>query len=263
MTPEYRSPFADLRAALDSGAAPAGAELDGADAVRVDPSRWRRTGIPEVVYAEHKSPVDVVNALRRLVASQGRALASRVKPQDVGAIAGALDGEFEVEHLPESRCLVVAQPGAQRPHYGGRVGILSAGSSDVPVALEAACIAEEMGATVHRAWDVGVAGLHRLVKPLEAFAEAGVDVIIVAAGMDGALPSVVSGLVPVPVIGLPTSVGYGFGGSGVGAMTTMLQSCAPGLTVVNIDNGIGAGATAALIANRAALRLAETPGIAD
>ena len=185
-------------------------------------------------------------------------MASRVQPRDVPVIAGALDGDLEVEDVPAACCLVASRPGARRPERGGHVGILSAGSSDVPVALEAALIAEEMGATVFRAWDVGVAGLHRLVEPLEAFATAGVDVIIVAAGMDGALPSVVSGLVPVPVIGLPTSVGYGFGGGGVGAMTTMLQSCAPGLTVVNIDNGIGAGATAALIANRAASRVADT-----
>ena len=99
---------------------------------------------------------------------------------------------------------------------------------------------------------MGVAGLHRLVAPLERFAEAGVDAVVVAAGMDGALPSVVAGLVNVPVIGLPTSVGYGMGAGGIGALTTMLQSCAPGLVVVNIDNGIGAGSTAALIANRAA-----------
>lgn len=254
VTPEPRSPFADLRAALDAHAVPAASDIDGSDPVRVDPSRWRRTGIPEVVYAQHKSPIDVVSALRRLAASQGRALASRVQPQDVAVIAGALDGDLDVEDVPAARCLIAAQRGAQRPERGGRVGILSAGSSDVPVAQEAGLIAEEMGATVYRAWDVGVAGLHRLVEPLEAFAEVGVDVIIVAAGMDGALPSVVSGLVPVPVIGLPTSVGYGFGGAGVGAITTMLQSCAPGLSVVNIDNGIGAGATAALIANRAASR---------
>jgi hypothetical protein len=135
------------------------------------------------------------------------------------------------------------------------VGILSAGTSDIPIAAEASLIAAEMGATVLEAWDVGVAGLHRLVSPLERFAAAEVDVIVVAAGMDGALPSVVAGLVDVPVIGLPTSVGYGLGAGGVGALTTMLQSCAPGLVVVNIDNGIGAGSTAALIANRSAAGL--------
>ncbi|MFT4040936.1 MAG: nickel pincer cofactor biosynthesis protein LarB [Thermomicrobiales bacterium] len=257
--PEFRSPFTDLRAALERQPDAPAAHAP-ADPVRVDTSRWQRTGIPEVVHAEHKPAEDVVTALRRLAASQGRALASRVRPEDVAAIAAALAGELAVEHVPVARCLIAAQPGAARPERGGRVGILSAGSSDVPVAQEAALIAEEMGATVYRAWDVGVAGLHRLVEPLERFAAAGVDVIIVAAGMDGALPSVVSGLASVPVIGLPTSVGYGFGGGGIGAMTTMLQSCAPGLAVVNIDNGIGAGATAALIANRAAgPRRAPTP----
>lgn len=263
MTSEPRSPFSDLRAALEAHSAPPVVTSGAGEAVRVDPSRWQRTGIPEVVYAEHKVASEVVTALRRLAAGQGRALASRVKPVDVATISGALDGELVVEHVPAARCLIAARPGVERPVRGGRVGVLSAGSSDIPVALEAALIAEEMGATVYRAWDVGVAGLHRLVEPLETFARAGVDVIIVAAGMDGALPSVVSGLASVPVIGLPTSVGYGFGGGGVGAMTTMLQSCAPGLSVVNIDNGIGAGATAALIANRAASRQVDAADLPD
>lgn len=144
------------------------------------------------------------------------------------------------------------QTGIGSPATGGRIGIVTAGSSDIPIAAEAALIAREMGCEVHEVRDVGVAGLHRLVRPLERLGELDVHVIIVAAGMDGALPSVVAGLVPVPVIGLPTSVGYGFGGAGVGAMTTMLQSCAPGLVVVNIDNGVGAGAAAAKIANVAA-----------
>ena len=113
-------------------------------------------------------------------------------------------------------------------------------------------IAREMGCEVVAAYDVGVAGLHRLAEPLRRFKERRVDVVVVAAGMDGALPSVVSGLVDVPVIGLPTSIGYGLGGRGVAALLSMLQTCAPGLTVVNIDNGIGAGATAALITNRVA-----------
>ena len=121
-----------------------------------------------------------------------------------------------------------------------------------------------MGAAVLQAWDVGVAGLHRLVTPLEGFVTAKTDAIVVAAGMDGALPSVVSGLVDVPVIGLPTPIGYGLGGNGVAALMTMLQSCAPGLTVVNIGNGVGAGATAALTANRvaAARRAASSSGSA-
>jgi NCAIR mutase (PurE)-related protein len=109
-----------------------------------------------------------------------------------------------------------------------------------------------MGCATRAVYDVGVAGLHRLFPPLRGMLEEGVDVIVVAAGMDGALPSVVTGLVNVPVIGLPTSTGYGAGGNGIAALLTMLQSCSPGLAVVNIDNGIGAGAMAALIANRAA-----------
>jgi NCAIR mutase (PurE)-related protein len=132
------------------------------------------------------------------------------------------------------------------------VALLTAGASDAPAADEAAWVAREMGCRIVRADDVGVAGLHRLEMPLRALRDARADVIIVAAGMDGALPSVVSGLVDIPVIGLPTSIGYGAGGGGVAALLSMLQTCAPGLAVVNIDNGVGAGATAALIANRAA-----------
>ena len=130
--------------------------------------------------------------------------------------------------------------------------MISAGTSDIPVAEEAALMAEEMGCEVTCIYDVGVAGLHRLVAPLRELITRGTDAIIVAAGMDGALPSVVAGLVAVPVIGLPTSIGYGLGGKGVAALLAMLQTCAPGLTVVNIDNGVGAGITAAMIANRVA-----------
>ena len=118
---------------------------------------------------------------------------------------------------------------------------------------EALAVAREMGVSVKSFHDVGVAGVHRLAAPLEELREFDPDVLIVAAGMEGALPSVVSGLVPVPVIGLPTSTGYGLGGDGTAAILGMLQTCSPGLSVVNVDNGVGAGATAALIANRAAL----------
>jgi NCAIR mutase (PurE)-related protein len=247
------SPFADLRRALSRSSEP-GDDLGPSPVLRIDAGRAKRTGIPEIVHGEHKEAAVVATALRRLATANGRALASRVATEDIGAIRSILEPELTVEHLPLARAVVVAQPGVNRPIGGGTVGILSAGTSDVPVAAEAALAAAEMGATVIEAWDVGVAGLHRLVEPLERFANANVDVVVVAAGMDGALPSVVSGLVDVPVIGLPTSVGYGLGAGGIGALTTMLQSCAPGLVVVNIDNGIGAGSTAALIARRAAGR---------
>lgn len=245
-------PFGDLRRALQGDVGDVVEAEDCAPRVRVDLHRLRRTGVPEIVHAESKPTSDVVHALRRLAATNGRALASRVPAVSLRAIRSALEPELSVEEHHAAQAVVAVQPGYPRPELGGRVGVLSAGSSDVPVGMEAALMAEEMGARVWTAWDVGVAGLHRLIEPLERFAAERVDIVVVAAGMDGALPSVVAGLVEVPVIGLPTSIGYGFGGGGVGALTTMLQSCAPGLVVVNIDNGIGAGATAALIANRAA-----------
>ncbi|TME41657.1 MAG: nickel pincer cofactor biosynthesis protein LarB, partial [Chloroflexi bacterium] len=162
-------------------------------------------------------------------------------------------GGATVLAAPNGGTLLVTRRDAPPPaETGGVVALLTAGASDAPAADEAAWVAREMGCRLVRADDVGVAGLHRLEQPLRALREAGADVVIVVAGMDGALPSVVSGLVDVPVIGLPTSVGYGLGGGGLAALLSMLQTCAPGLVVVNIDNGIGAGATAALIANRVA-----------
>ena len=247
------SPFEDFRIALNGGGkAASNTDGEAGQTIRSDPHRASRTGIPEIVHAENKEPAAVAEALLQLAAVNGRALASRVTLDMTTAIQEAIASRLDVESYPVARALVAKRPGAERPVSGGGVGVLSAGTSDVPIAAEASLIAAEMGATVYEAWDVGVAGLHRLVEPLERFAAADVDAIVVAAGMDGALPSVVAGLVDVPVIGLPTSVGYGLGGGGVGALTTMLQSCAPGLVVVNIDNGIGAGATAALIANRMA-----------
>ena len=220
--------------------------------LRVDTSRQQRTGIPEVVYAERKTPETVVAALRIQAEATGRALASRCSPELARwAMTHLDDGEYVVTHDEVSRTIALRRRG-EPVTVRGHVGVVAAGTSDAPFAAEAAVMAEEMDARVTRITDVGVAGLHRLVRPLEALIADGVDAIVVAAGMDGALPSVIAGLVDVPIIGLPTSVGYGFGGGGVGALTAMLQSCAPGLAVVNIDNGIGAGAMAALIARRAA-----------
>ena len=153
---------------------------------------------------------------------------------------------------PTSRTVLAFEPDSLPPVGGGRVGILTAGSSDRPQATEAAAVLAEMGCETRVSFDMGVAGLHRLVAPLRDMIAFDPDALVVAAGMDGILPSVVSGLVSLPVVALPTSTGYGFGGEGVGALTTMLQACAPGISVVNIDNGIGAGIMAGLIANRAA-----------
>ena len=256
--PTARSPFVDLRRVLESpDRVPGEPMIADTASVRIDANRMQRTGIPEVVYAGNKSREDVEHALRHLADANGRALASRVRRDDVEAIRAALEPSFSVEVHHQARAVVASRPGTDRQTRGGIVGVMSAGTSDIPIAAEAALIAREMGTAVLEAWDVGVAGLHRLVEPLERFAAEPIDVLIVAAGMDGALPSVVTGLVDVPVIGLPTSIGYGLGAGGIGALTAMLQSCAPGLVVVNIDNGIGAGSTAALIANRVAASRAD------
>ena len=220
-------------------------------AVRADVSREDRKGVPEVIMADRKRPVDVIDAARAFLDARGRAILSRV-PDAMLDLLRSRFGECRIEAYPTSGMVVLKRPGFVGPSTGGRVAVLTAGSSDLPVAEEAQVIAVEMGCDVIAAYDVGVAGIHRLAQPLRAIRERQSDVVIVAAGMDGALPSVVCGLVDVPVIGLPTPVGYGLGGNGVAALMTMLQTCAPGLTVVNIGNGVGAGATAALIANRVA-----------
>ena len=218
---------------------------------RPDPERELRKGVPEVIFGEAKEVTQVIAVARRLLERTGRTIISRVHPAAIPPIQEAFSSST-VRICEASRVVVVYAPGYVRKHTGGRVGVISAGTSDIPAAEEAVVMAEEMGCSVTCIYDVGVAGLHRLLQPLRELLESGVDAIVVAAGMDGALPSVVAGLVPVPVIGLPTSVGYGIGGKGVAALLSMLQTCAPGLVVVNIDNGIGAGSTAALIANRVA-----------
>jgi NCAIR mutase (PurE)-related protein len=222
------------------------------DFARVDIGRERRKGMPEVVYAASKTPEQVVEICGRIVASVGRALISRTPPATVRALREAFAADYDIDHRVASGTVIVRRPGTAPAATGGRVAIITAGTSDLPAAEEAAAVAAEMGCTVQLVADVGVAGLHRLFEPLREVFVQGVDVIVVAAGMDGALPSVVAGLVPVPVIGLPTPVGYGLGGEGVAALMTMLQSCAPGMAVVNIGNGVGAGAMAALIANQVA-----------
>jgi NCAIR mutase (PurE)-related protein len=225
---------------------------DNLQMTRLDPRRKDRAGVPEVVYARSKPVTEIVASLSELARHTGRAIATRCSSATLGAVALELGDNFAVEVASEASAVVVSLDGSRPPRTGGRIAIIAAGSSDGPIAAEAALIAREMGTDVFEVRDVGVAGLHRLVEPLEYVIDQGVDAIVVVAGMDGALPSVVAGLVAVPVIGLPTSTGYGYGGEGTAAMMAMLQSCAPGLVVVNIDNGVGAGATAALIANRVA-----------
>lgn len=239
-------PFADVADALRDE------REQEENGVRVDLDRRRRTGIPEVVLAAHKRDDDLVVSISRIVEASGRVLVSRLLPHQREVLARFEVDGYTVDLHEAGHVATISRTGSDVELTGGRIGVISAGSSDRAVADEATVMAQEMGVKVFRASDVGVAGLHRLVQPLRDIMAADVDCIVVAAGMDGALPSVVAGLVDVPVIGLPVSVGYGHGGNGEAALMTMLQSCAPGITVVNIDNGIGAGSTAALIANRMA-----------
>lgn len=232
-------------------AVPDGQPAGGFVHARLDVGREQRKGIPEVVLASGKRDEQLVAVAREFVQRNGRAIVSRLRPSSVERFVAAFS-DCTVVLRRDARAAAVHAPGYARPVTGGRIGVLTAGTSDIPIAEEARLVAEEMGCHVTTLYDVGVAGIHRLFAPLERLLEDEVAALVVCAGMDGALPSVVAGLSPVPVIGVPTSVGYGAGGHGKAALLSMLQTCAPGLTVVNIDNGVGAGATAALIANRIA-----------
>ncbi|HET8911558.1 MAG TPA: nickel pincer cofactor biosynthesis protein LarB, partial [Ktedonobacteraceae bacterium] len=227
------------------------ADGNGPIEARPDPGRERRKGVPEIIFGETKEVAQIITIAQALLRGTGRAIISRVRPEVIEEIKAAFP-DMQVRVREAARAITIYQPDYVQRRTGGHVGVISAGTSDIPVAEEAALVAEEMGCRVSCIYDVGVAGLHRLVEPLRNLLASDIDVIIVAAGMDGALPSVVAGLVPVPVIGLPTSIGYGFGGKGVAALLSMLQTCAPGLSVVNIDNGVGAGITAGITANRMA-----------
>ena len=219
---------------------------------RLDTHRELRTLAPEVVLCEGKTIDQAETILRRLSARHGRALGTRAAPALAARFAarpergrGDGTGRMLAEYDPLSRVLRVGRP--PRPR-GGVVGVLCAGTGDLPVAEEAARTAEFLGVRVLRSFDVGVAGLHRLLASARLLRRA--DALVVAAGMEGALPSVVGGLASAPVIAVPTSVGYGASFRGLAALLAMINSCAPGVAVVNIDNGFGAGYLAALIARR-------------
>ena len=208
---------------------------------RVDLDRADRTGDPEVVYGAGKSPEQVVAILRALHEKHpDRAvLATRLTPETLDVVRR----ELPDAHLDEVARAVTLGP---LPTPRGTVAVIAAGTSDAPVAAEAALTIAVHGAGVERIDDVGVAGLHRLLEARDRFA--GADCLVVVAGMEGALPSVVGGLCGVPLVAVPTSVGYGASFGGLAALLAMLNSCAPGVTVVNIDNGYGAGVFAARVA---------------
>jgi len=208
----------------------------------VDLQRRMRTGHPEVIYGEHKSANQIRDILAALHDAGQDGLATRVSADKAASICATLP---ETSYFPLARILKLrAAAPSVLPGDAPRIAVICAGTSDLPVAEEAAVTAEALGHPVDRYVDIGVAGLHRLLARLEELQEA--QVLIVVAGMEGALPSVVAGLLPQPVIAVPTSVGYGASFGGIAAMLGMLNSCASGVSVVNIDNGFGA----ALFASR-------------
>jgi NCAIR mutase (PurE)-related protein len=207
---------------------------------KVDHHRALRTGVPEVIFGPGKSPEHFVEIFDRLAGREHSVLATRVSEEQVAAAIARFPA---VEHNRLARTLVLRREGEKLGK--GTIGIISAGTSDIPVAEEAAVTADVMGNDITRLFDVGVAGLHRLLSHSEELRRA--RVLVVCAGMEGALPSVVGGLVGVPVIAVPTSVGYGAAFGGIAALLGMINSCASNVSVVNIDNGFGAAYVASLI----------------
>ncbi|MCX6894232.1 MAG: nickel pincer cofactor biosynthesis protein LarB [Verrucomicrobia bacterium] len=207
---------------------------------QVDTHRALRKGFPEVIFGAGKTPEQVAKIAAKLIDHGQRVLATRVGPEHFRAVRKKFK---HAVHHELARCITIEK--TPLPKRAGNIGVICAGTSDLPVAEEAAVTAEIMGNTVVRIHDAGVAGLHRLLARMETLQKA--NVLVVVAGMEGALPSVVAGLVSKPVIAVPTSVGYGASFGGVAALLGMLNSCGSGVTVVNIDNGFGAGYAAAQI----------------
>jgi pyridinium-3,5-biscarboxylic acid mononucleotide synthase len=216
------------------------APFDDLGFARVDTHRELRQGFPEVILGVGKTPAQIAAIAERIVGRGQALLVTRAQPEAYDAVRLVIPG---AAYHPEARAITLVQGEIPRGH--GTVLIACAGTSDLPVAEEAAVTAELMGNAIERAYDVGVAGLHRLLAEQARLQAA--RVVIVVAGMEGALPSVVAGLVKVPVIAVPTSIGYGASFGGIAALLGMLNSCANGVAVVNIDNGFGAGCMASLI----------------
>jgi NCAIR mutase (PurE)-related protein len=214
---------------------------------RIDHHRSLRTGLPEVIYAHGKSAKQTSEIFTRMAAAGTDVLATRADAATAATVLAAIPA---ATYHAEARAITLRQSVTKDTE--GHIAILTAGTSDQPVAEEAAVTAELFNTRVTRLYDVGVAGLHRLLSVRDQLTQA--DVIIVCAGMEGALPSVVGGLAGVPVIAVPTSVGYGASFDGAAALLGMLNSCSPNVTVVNIDNGFGAAYTAVLIARASSRR---------
>lgn len=211
----------------------------------LDHHRALRTGVPEVVFGENKSGEQIASILAKIRQNSKLFLATRVSPEKAATVQDSLSG---LEYHPEARMLTPPLATLSTDQGRGTIAVISAGTSDIPVAEEAYLTVRCLGHSASKVFDIGVAGLHRLFDQRQLLTDC--SVLIVVAGMEGALPSVVGGLVDKPVIAVPTSVGYGTGLGGFAALLGMLNSCAPGVAVVNIDNGFGAGCFAATVNRR-------------
>jgi NCAIR mutase (PurE)-related protein len=218
---------------------------------KLDIHREIRKGMPEIIYAENKEYKDVIRIALAATKRNGQVVVSRVRKNELAKVACALRKKnLAVEIGKNSTTMLAFEKSLIHKASGAKIGIMAAGTSDVGVAEEARLVAKAMGCESITSYDVGIAGMHRLFPALKEMREQNVSVIVVVAGMEGALASVVASMVDIPVVGVPTSIGYGFGANGVAALASMLQSCTLGLAVVNIDNGVGAGAYAASIAKK-------------
>ena len=216
---------------------------------KIDINRRKRRGIPEVIFAETKNLDEIKKIIKITMKKTNSVVISKIKKKDYNKIISFCKNlNFKVKSGKNCSSLVLFKKPIK--FHGGKVGIITAGTSDIGIAEEARLMCEAMNCKCVTSYDVGVAGIHRIFPILKEMINEDVDCIVVAAGMEGALATLVSSMVDIPVIGIPTSVGYGYGEKGIAALASMLQSCSLGLSVVNIDGGIAAGSIAANIANR-------------
>lgn len=219
---------------------------------KIDHNRDIRAGKPEAVFAEFKEPEEIIKITRGYLDSSGKVLVTRASKEIIEEIRNQYQSsEIDIKVNEKGRTVSLRKVGNSQSQEGkGKVAIITAGTSDISVAEEASSTAEFLGLEVLKFYDVGVAGIHRLVEPIKEIYDKRVDAIIAIAGMEGALPSVVAGLVDVPVIAVPTSIGYGTNMGGLTPLFSMLQTCSSGVAVVNIDNGFGAAVFAGMIARK-------------
>jgi len=219
----------------------------------LDVNRGVRSGIPEIVFGATKNTEDITQIVRSMLSSHNVALVTRLTQEKLDILSSNFkDEKIETFGKDPILTVLVSSKGWSVKETTGKIAIITAGTSDIPYAKEAEALAKLVGVEVLSYYDVGVSGIHRLIEPIKEIVSKDVDALIVFAGMEGALPTVVAALVDIPVIGVPVPTGYGFGGEGETALASMLQSCSPGLAVVNIGNGLGAATVASLIAKRVA-----------